>query len=111
MGTIGADPVGCEVAQKIVKATTFFTVKDGGLTKEWIGNVWLNPPYHRDLGPMFIDKLLIERLAGRTTQAIMLTNNSTDTDWFVKAQAHCHAICFAKTRIAFLEEDGVTEVA
>ena len=41
----------------------------------------------------------------------MLTNNSTDTDWFVKAQAHCCAICFAKVRIAFLEEYGVTEVA
>jgi hypothetical protein len=59
MGTIDVDPASCEMAQKIVKATTFFTVKDDGLNKEWIGNIWLNPPYHRGLGPKFIDKLVI----------------------------------------------------
>jgi hypothetical protein len=111
MGTIDLDPASCTVAQKIVKATTFFTVKDDGLSRKWHGNVWLNPPYHRDLAPKFIDKLVIEQQAERITQAILLTNNSTDTDWFVKAQTNCRAICFTKVRIAFLEEDGMTEVS
>lgn len=108
MGTIDLDPASCKVAQRIVKATEFFTIKDDGLSQDWIGNVWLNPPYHRDLGPRFIDKLVAELACGRTRQAIALTNNSTDTDWFRVAAAACQAICFVRGRILFLKEDGET---
>jgi ParB family chromosome partitioning protein len=110
MGTIDLDPASCDVAQNIVRATRFFTAQDDGLTKEWYGNIWLNPPYHRDLGPRFVRKLLTELAFGRVTQAVMLTNNSTDTDWFREAVSVCQAVCFTKGRINFLESDGVTEL-
>ena len=101
LGEIDTDPASCKVAQKVVKATEFFTAKDDGLAREWHGRVWLNPPYHRDLAPAFIDKLVTELDAGRVTAAIMLTNNSTDTDWFEAAQRSCQAICFTHGRICF----------
>ena len=105
MGSIDLDPASCNVAQIIVGATTFYTIFDDGLSKEWNGNVWLNPPHHR-----FVNKLVTELATGRIKQAIMLTNNSTDTDWFQEAVSACQAVCFVKGRINFLEKDGVTEL-
>jgi phage N-6-adenine-methyltransferase len=110
MGSIDLDPASCDVAQIIVGATTFYTVFDDGLSKEWNGNVWLNPPYHRELVRRFVNKLVTELATGRIKQAIMLTNNSTDTDWFREAVSVCQAVCFVKGRINFLESDGVTEL-
>ena len=86
LGEIDLDPASCEQAQRIVKARRFLsmTIRDNALyrSRPWHGRVWLNPPYHRELGPAFIAKLLVEFEAGRTTEAILLMNNSTDTDWF-----------------------------
>ncbi len=32
------------------KCSSFFTKEDDSLTKEWIGNCWMNPPFNRQLG-------------------------------------------------------------
>jgi DNA N-6-adenine-methyltransferase (Dam) len=93
-----------------VKAELFFTPEDDGLTREWHGNVFLNPPYHRELCPAFVDKLLAELQAERVAEAIMLTNNSTDTEWFQKAAEAANAVCLTHGRIAFTTPDG-SEVA
>jgi len=91
-----------------VKAKKFFTGDndkgdaDDGLKQEWNGRVFLNPPYHRELQPKFIDKLLAEIDAGHTKQAIVLVNNSTDTEWFRKAAAKSDAMCFTVGRINFI---------
>jgi hypothetical protein len=89
-----------------VKATTFFSQENDGLAKEWHGNVWLNPPYHRALQPLFVDKLVAEVKAGRVKQAIMLTNNSTDTEWFRIAAEASNAICFTIGRVGFTTPTG-----
>lgn len=101
LGAIDLDPASSEYAQKTVRAETYFTVEDDGLAREWHGRVWLNPPYHRELAPKFIDKLVAELAADRVIAAIVLTNNSTDTAWFRSAAAVCDAICFTVGRIHF----------
>ena len=53
LGTIDLDPASNPQAQETVKAEKFFTEDDDGLSKEWDGNVWLNPPYHRALQACF----------------------------------------------------------
>ena len=106
MGSIDLDPASSKVAQKTVKAKKYFTVDDDGLGKQWRGNVWLNPPYHRDLQPAFIDKMIAEVGAGHVTQSIMLTNNSTDTEWFIRAAHAATAICFTAGRVAFTTVAG-----
>jgi hypothetical protein len=108
LGEIDLDPASCKLAQRTVQAARYFTFKDDGLTREWRGRIWLNPPYHRDLGPKFVDKLIAERVAGHVTAAIMLTNNCTDASWFSKASHASAAICFSSGRVNFLREDGVT---
>jgi hypothetical protein len=112
LGEIDLDPASSDKAQQTVKATQYFTAKSDpdGLKRDWHGKIWLNPPYHRELAPLFIDKLLAEFDAGRITAAIVLTNNCTDTDWFLKAQAACNAMCFTHGRIKFTQGDGKTEV-
>ena len=64
------------MAQKTVRAKNCYTSKENGLTKPWLGRVWLNPPYAAGLVDAFVAKLLEEIDAGRVTQAIVLTDES-----------------------------------
>jgi hypothetical protein len=106
LGEIDLDPASCDIAQRTVRATNYFTEKDNGLNQEWYGRVFLNSPYLRKLIGLFVTKLVGELRAGRTTAAIMLSNNSTDTEWFREASEACKAICFTTGRIRFAEPNG-----
>jgi phage N-6-adenine-methyltransferase len=106
MGGIDLDPASHPTAQQRVRAKRFYTREDDGLTKQWHGRVWLNPPYAQPLIGQFIEKLVTEVAALRATQAILLTNNSTDTAWFHLAAASAALICFTRGRIQFIGLDG-----
>jgi phage N-6-adenine-methyltransferase len=111
LGEIDLDPASNKQAQKWITAKKFFSANENGLKQEWHGRVFLNPPYHRTLMPDFIDKLVAELDSGRVTAAVLLTNNCTDTDWFVTAVRACNGVCFTRGRIAFLRPEGDTVVA
>jgi phage N-6-adenine-methyltransferase len=104
MGSIDLDPASCEVAQANVKAKRHFTIDDNGLDKKWSGNVWLNPPYSKELIGLFAEKVVGE--SGRFKQAIVLVNNATDTAWFHRLASVASAACFMKGRIRFLDKTG-----
>jgi phage N-6-adenine-methyltransferase len=106
LGVIDLDPASSALAQETVKAGRYFSEKDDGLSQEWLGRVWLNPPYAQPAIEQFIDKLIEETTAGRTSEAILLTHNSTDTAWFHKAAIATAAICFTRGRIAFIDTSG-----
>lgn len=101
MGAIDVDPASSEIANRTVKADEFFTKDQDGLTKEWTGNVWLNPPYAQPLVDRFIAKLINEVDAGNITSAIVLVNNATETKWFQCLANVATAICFPSRRIRF----------
>jgi phage N-6-adenine-methyltransferase len=109
MGSIGLDPASCELGQQVVRAKTFFTKEDEGLTQSWggWGPLWLNPPFSPGLIEAFVEKLLAEmRAPGAPDQAIVLVNASTETAWFhALANAAAH-VCFPGTRINFDQPDG-----
>lgn len=48
LGGFDLDPASCEEANKTVGAATFYTQADDGLSHDWHGRVWCNPPYGRD---------------------------------------------------------------
>ncbi|MGO9056411.1 MAG: DNA N-6-adenine-methyltransferase [Candidatus Binataceae bacterium] len=100
LGAIDLDPASNRDAQKIIQAKRFFTKDDEGLTKQWRGRMWLNPPYSAELIRMFIDKLIAEFEAGRVTEAIVLVNDCTEDDWFQSLAQVAH-VMFMRKRISF----------
>jgi phage N-6-adenine-methyltransferase len=102
MGGFDLDPASSEAAQKNVQAAHFFDKDRDGLTQEWWGKVWMNPPYSRALMSKFVDKLLKEMAEGRVIEAIVLTHNFTDTAWFHSLGEKATRICFPRGRIKFL---------
>lgn len=101
MGSIDIDPASNDEAQLTIKAGKYFTLETNGLTQAWAGNVWLNPPYSGQEIRQFIEKLQAETLNGNITQAVVLTNNNTDTQWFSMLYSLCKCVCFTKGRINF----------
>lgn len=97
MGDIDLDPASCEEANKTVMAKQFYSPRNDGLSKEWEGRVFLNPPYG-DEGPPFIEKLY--NSLGRVTEAIILVNSrGTDAEWF--QPLFDGVVCFTDHRIDF----------
>jgi hypothetical protein len=105
MGFIDTDPCSCEVANDTVRAAEFYTVEQDGLQQEWHGCVYVNPPYGDGTVEEFAVKLLLELDKGRTTQAIFLVNNCTETRWFQTLICHAAGVCFPCGRISFWSPD------
>lgn len=106
LGEIDVDPASCDRAQETIRAASFFTEQTDGLVQEWIGKVWLNPPYGGKLIAAFSAKLLAELEAKRCSGAIMLTNSYTDTSWWHALAAPSNAVCFTRGRIKFESPHG-----
>lgn len=103
LGEIDLDPASHPVAQQTIRAASFYTLADDGLTKPWRGRVWLNPPYAKTEITLFVEKLIAEVESKNVTAAIMLTNNYTETAWFQLALMACNALCLTRGRIRFID--------
>lgn len=69
-----------------------FTIADDGLSQEWAGNVWCNPPYGRQVG-RWAEKAATSNMGGVN---VLLVPARTDTAWW-------HDWIFGKaTQIRFL---------
>jgi phage N-6-adenine-methyltransferase len=108
LGEIDLDPASSYEAQKNIQAARFYTKETNGLTAEWHGRVWLNPPYAQPFIAEFASKMVHERRERHVSAAIMLTHNYTDTAWFHEAAEIVDAICFTRGRIRFMDSDGNT---
>jgi len=110
LGTIDLDPASSEVANQSVEATRFYSAEDDGLTKTWAGKLWMNPPYSKELCPLFcakmVDSYMDHSIDGEVSEAIVLVNNATETKWFQKLLTVCTAVCFPASRIRFLKSTG-----
>lgn len=107
-GPIECDPATHAAAQERVQALRSYTAEDDSLSRNcfWRGKVFLNPPYQRGLIDRFIIKLLIECASRRATEAIVLVNAQTDTQWFCHLTDVSSACCFPTGRVRFLNSDG-----
>lgn len=97
LGEIFLDP--CADPGKRVRATLHFTKKDDGLSREWHGTVFMNPPYGRGI-LAWAEKLCHEWEAGRVSRAIALMPARPDTKWF-RCFRDC-PVCFVAGRLKFL---------
>jgi ParB family chromosome partitioning protein len=101
LGEIALDPASNPLANDIVQAATFYTAEDTGLDKDWLGTVWMNPPYESGLIGQFAEKLCDSYASGNVTSAIVLVNNATETRWFQSIAEQASAACFPKGRVKF----------
>ena len=74
------------------KCKKYYTKEQNGLEQEWIGNVFMNPPYGREIGK-WIAKAYESSLNGATV--VCLLPSRTDTKWF-------HDYC-VKGKIEFIK--------
>jgi len=101
LGEIDLDPASSKEANEIVKADKYFTLQTDGLTKEWFGKVWMNPPYSSELISIFTEKFTHHFNNQDISEGIVLVNNATETVWFQFMAKFASSICFPKTRIKY----------
>lgn len=105
MGSIDLDPASCEIANKVVQATRYYTKEADGFLLPWYGRIFLNPPFGKIAGDRssqarWSGKLIDEYRQGNVEQAVLLCNPSdTASKWFHRLLAYPH--CFTDHRIAF----------
>jgi phage N-6-adenine-methyltransferase len=103
LGEISLDPASCDEAQRLVNAMCYLTQKQNGLSGNWSGKVFLNPPYGKEIGK-WIEKLVAEYEAKAISEAITLVPARTDTEWFQKLAPY--TLCLVKGRLKFWNSQG-----
>jgi DNA N-6-adenine-methyltransferase (Dam) len=99
-GQIDCDPATNLVAQRIVRATIYYTKEQDGLRQPWPGKTLLNGPYS-NLAP-WVNKLISEYEAGRATEVVTLTNGALGTEWFNVLLGAAARACILRDRQRFL---------
>jgi phage N-6-adenine-methyltransferase len=84
-------------------ASTRYTKEDDGLSKEWFGTVWLNPPFSEK--ETWLRRAVAEVNAGRVGLAVVLLPVDTSTQWFHEYAATADALCFIEGRLSFVGGD------
>lgn len=86
------------------KAPMFYTAADNGLSREWRGRIWLNPPYGRNIGA-WTRKAAAEARHGTASTVVALVPASVDAAWFRQAAADSALVRFWPGRIHFGDGD------
>jgi ParB-like chromosome segregation protein Spo0J len=106
-GEIDVDPASNAYANKIVQAKTYFDKAVNGLTKQWHGKIFLNPPYGREEDATvatWVAYMLSQYKQGYTKEAVLLVNAGTDRSWFQPLWNYL--LCFTHHRIHFYNQQG-----
>jgi len=103
MGSIDLDPASSEIANRTVKAETYFS--NYGLEQSWTtGNLWMNHPFGRAGNKLWIEKLVNSYRLGHFRQSCNITFASTSEAWFQPLLDY--PICFLSPRVNYVGPDG-----
>jgi len=81
------------------------TASDDGLLHDWVGRVWLNPPFDRREVVRWVERLSLHG------DGIALLHARTETAWFRPLWARADAILFLDRRLTFCRPDGTENIA
>ena len=95
--SIDLDPASCALANEVVKAKKYFTIDDDGLSQDWFGNVWCNPPYSDT--DRWVKKALKEFREEKINHCLFLCNASVDSRYVHRLLYFPN--CFLLGRVAF----------
>ncbi len=101
LGGIELDP--CADPKKTVPALNHLTEEDDGLSFEWSGKVYMNPPYGAGI-KLWVEKLRDHHVGGDVSEALALVPSRTDTAWF--AMLRDYPRCFIRGRLRFSGHDN-----
>lgn len=99
LGRFDLDPCGAP-GHNLAEKTFLLENGDDGLTDEWFGRVWLNPPY----GNKTTD--FIKKLANHGNGIALIFARTETKMWFTEVWPKADAVFFIKGRIYFLDPDG-----
>ena len=91
----------CSPGQEIVRwipAQHHYTCLDNGMSKDWFGNCWVNPPYGSDT-PKWMARL------SEHGEGIALVFARCDARWFHIYAPLADAICFLQGRVQFVPSE------
>lgn len=105
-GKIDLDPFSSIIANQRVKASRIYTKDDNALLPDnkWVGNVWMNHPFGREMNKKAIKKLVGEYINGNVTQACCITFAATSEEWFRPLLSY--PMCFIHGRTNYYLKDG-----
>lgn len=81
-------------------AAQHFTIFDDGLSKEWGGRVWMNPPYGTQTGKW------MKRLAGHGNGIALIFARTETEIFFPWVWQHADSLLFLKGRLRFCDVQG-----
>lgn len=100
LGDIELDPASHPWANQTVKANRIFTKHDDGLSKQWTGRVWLNPPFSE--WQEWVPKILSEWRSGRVSaMCVLCATRTLSARYFAGIHEACNAFCVLNGRIPF----------
>src|SRR5690554_6323664 len=88
------------------KAPKYFTEEDDGLTQDWYGLCFMNPPYGREIGK-WVAKARAEAEAGRATVVALIPARTDTSYWHEHIFDVADLVMFLKGRVRFTR-DGQT---
>jgi hypothetical protein len=99
LGEFDLDPC-TPVKPPFVHAKINFNLNDNGLSKEWFGRVYMNPPYGKGM------EIWMERLKNHGNGIALIFARTETKLFFNHIWDNAHAILFVKGRIKFYNVDG-----
>lgn len=103
--TIDLDVASCLEANLRVKAGSYYTAEMDGLSQNWYGNVFCNPPYGNQTR-LFMEKAIKEYKESFMPACIFLVNR-TGAKWYRELRRH-FSVCELHERVAFHQLPGGT---
>jgi hypothetical protein len=108
LGTVNLDPASSELANRVIKAETFWTEK--GTKRHWFGKVFCNPPYgKRGAQGKFLRYALEQYSCGNVEELIVLTKAVPGYVWW-DSMFHDEwegLVCLTKDRLSFYKPEWV----
>jgi len=99
LGKFDLDPCSAEVMPWEL-ATNRYTEADDGLAQDWVGRVFMNPPYGRKLPPF------LAKLADHGDGIALVFARTETRAFFESVWPRADAIMFLKGRVKFYRPDG-----
>lgn len=96
-GSFDLDP--CALPSS-AKSHVFYTPEDDGLSQEWFGSVWMNPPYGRKIGD-WTQRAHEHATSSDSARVVALLPARTDTHWWHRDVMNANEIRLIKGRLRF----------